>query len=165
MVETITKAELLERMQAAYAHFEALLTPLSEEQMTTAGVNGQWSVKDNLAHLTAWHEYLLGNLRGVVAGRELPSTAPDLPSEDEINEYYYQKYKDLPLSEAQTAFHTSYQRIRETVQSMSDEMLNGPFPNSKSGNPVWPLIVGNTVEHYEEHGATIQNWLRGTEGE
>ncbi|HEY4384036.1 MAG TPA: DinB family protein, partial [Ktedonobacteraceae bacterium] len=51
------KAELLTHIQAEYDRFEALLASLSEEQMTIPGVNGTWSVKDNLAHLTTWQDY------------------------------------------------------------------------------------------------------------
>ena len=51
------KDELLAMIQSGYEQFEALLATLSEGQMTIAGVNGSWSVKDNLAHLTAWENY------------------------------------------------------------------------------------------------------------
>ena len=59
MTEMVAKAALLQRIQAEYKQFETLLTPLSEEQMTTPGVNSAWTVKDNVAHLTTWQDYLL----------------------------------------------------------------------------------------------------------
>ena len=30
--------------------------------MTTPGVNSAWTVKDNIAHLTTWQDYLLDQL-------------------------------------------------------------------------------------------------------
>ena len=65
MTEQLDKAELLANMQAGYNSFEALLAGLNENQMTTPGVNGAWSVKDNLAHLSAWHLRQLALLQGV----------------------------------------------------------------------------------------------------
>jgi len=44
-ISTANKAELLTHIQAEYDCFEALLASLSEEHMTTPGVNGTWSVK------------------------------------------------------------------------------------------------------------------------
>jgi hypothetical protein len=158
MPETIAKTALLDNIQSGYNQFEALLAPLSEEQMTIPAVNGPWSVKDNIAHLTAWHDYLLNQLQGVIDGEKPPKFMPGL-SEDEINEGFYQQNKDRPLAEVMADFRLSYQRILAAVQSITEEALNAPFPWRKNGNAAWGLIAGNTYEHYEEHGNIIQRWL------
>lgn len=158
MPETIAKTALLDNIQSGYNQFEALLAPLSEEQMTIPAVNGPWSVKDNIAHLTAWHDYLLNQLQGVIDGEKPPKFMPGL-SEDEINEGFYQQNKDRPLAEVMADFRLSYQRILAAVQSISEEALNAPFPWRKNGNAAWGLIAGNTYEHYEEHGNIIRRWL------
>lgn len=157
--ETVEKAELLRRIQAGYDQFEAILAPLSEAQMTTPSVNGPWSVKDNLAHLTVWQNYLLDQLQGILTSQKPPEFMPGLSSEDEINERVYQENKDRPLGEVQAAFRASYQRVLAAVQVMSEEAINVPSPWSTSGDPLWPFIVGNSFGHYEEHGGIIQRWL------
>lgn len=159
MPETVAKAELLDRIQAGYRQFEAILAPLSEAQMTTSGVNGLWSVKDNLAHLTVWQNYLLDQLQGILANQQPPEFMPGLSTEDEINERVYQENKDRPLAEVLADFRASYQRVLAAVQAMSEESLNAPSPWSASGNPIWPFVAGNTYGHYEEHGGIIQRWL------
>ena len=50
------KAELLAAIQEERAHLERLLSPLSEEQLCQPVLGGQRSVKDILAHLTAWEQ-------------------------------------------------------------------------------------------------------------
>lgn len=158
MPETIEKTALLDDIQNGYKRFEALLTPLSEEQMTIPAVNNSWSIKDNIDHLTAWHDYLLNQLQGILDGQQPPAFMPGL-SEDEINEGFYQENKDRPLAEVIADFRLSYQRILASVQNISEEVLNAPFPWSKSHNAVWDLVAGNTYEHYEEHGGIIRRWL------
>ena len=158
MPETIAKATLLDNIQNGYKQFEALLTPLSEEQMTIPAVNSTWTVKDNIDHLTAWQEYLLNQLQGILDGQQPPAFMPGL-SEDEINEGFYQENKDRPLAVVIADFRLLYQRVLASVQSISEEALNAPFPWSKSDNVVWGLIAGNTYEHYEEHGGIIRRWL------
>ena len=157
--EKVEKAELLKRSQDGYAQLEALLAPLSAAQMTTPDVNGPWSVKDNLAHLTVWQDYLLSRLQGISSGKEPPEFMPGLNTEDEQNERIYQENKARPLPEVQAAFRASYQRVLAAVQATSEESLNAPVP-WRDGNPIWPTIVGNTFGHYEEHGDIIRRWLR-----
>ncbi len=159
MQERIVKATLLDNIQAGYNQFETLLAPLNEDQMTTLTVNGTWSIKDNIAHLTAWQGYLLEHLQGVIDGKEPPEFMPGLTTEDEENERVYQDNRELPLAEVLAAFRASYQRVLATVQNVSEESMNAPLPWSKSGNPAWSLIAGNTYEHYEEHGNIIRRWL------
>lgn len=158
-----TKAELLERIQGGYNQLEAILAPLSETQMTNPTVNGTWSVKDNLAHLTTWQDYALSQLQGVLAHKEPPEFMPGLSGEDEINEHVYQENKDRPLAEVLAAFRASYQQVLAAVQATDEEILETPAPWSKSGDPLWPFIVGNTFGHYEEHGGNIQRWLEQTQ--
>ena len=71
-VRPVDKAALLANIQAGYDQLEALLASLSEEQMTIPGVNGSWSVKDNLAHLTAWQSYQAARQEGILNGVEPP---------------------------------------------------------------------------------------------
>ncbi len=158
MPEPIAKATLLDNIQSGYSQFETILAPLSEEQMIIPTVNGTWSIKDNIAHLTAWQGYLLDQLQGVIAGKEPPEFMPGLSTEDEINERVYQENKDRPLAEVLATFRASYQQVLATVQAMGEEILNAPIPWSNKGTPIWLLIAGNTYWHYEEHGNIIRRW-------
>jgi hypothetical protein len=157
----IEKTELLERMQAGYAQFEALLTSLKQEQMTIPGVNGNWSIKDHIAHLLAWQDHLQELLQAVLDGKkEPPKPEQEFSTVDEINEYIYQKHKDRSLAEVLAAFRASYQRVLSTVQALSQESLNAPFPWYEDDNPIGPLAAGDTYQHYEEHRSMIQRWLQ-----
>ena len=153
------KAALLAMIQAGYDQLEALLATLTAEQMTIPGVNGSWSVKDNLAHLAAWQSYQAARMQGVLDGVEPPPLAPGLEEEDEINEYLYQQYKDRPLADVLADFRASYQRVLATTRALSWEALNGPFPWNDNGVPVGAYTLGNTSGHYALHQEIIQHWL------
>ena len=98
MVETIEKAALGEKVQSVYEQLNTLLATLSEEQKTTPGVNGSWSVKDNLAHITAWQYLLPARIQSWITGQEPAEFPPEFKTEDEVNEYIYQQNKDRPLA-------------------------------------------------------------------
>src|SRR6266568_6179621 len=66
MEEQIDKTTLLDKIRTEYAAFERLLAPLDEKQMTTAGINGEWSIKDDLDHITAWQQSLFDLLKAAI---------------------------------------------------------------------------------------------------
>lgn len=153
------KAALIATIQAGYDQFEVLLASLSEEQMTLPNVNGSWSIKDNLAHLAVWQNYQAARLQGTLDGVEPPNPTPGLETEDEENEYYYQQNKDRPLADVLADFRAAYQRVLAATLALSWEALNKPFPWYDNDVPVGAYTLGNTSEHFEEHGGIIQRWL------
>jgi len=153
------KAELLASIQAGYEQFAALLTSLRVEQMSTPGVNGSWSIKDNLAHLSAWQNYQAARLEGIPAGAEPSDPTSGLETEDEINEYFYQQYKARPVEAVLADFRSSYQRVLAATQALSWEALTSPFPWYDNDVPVVAYTIGNTTGHYKAHSEIIQHWL------
>src|SRR5690349_5907186 len=125
MQEPFSKARLLESMQRGFAEFEAFLAPLSEQQMTTPGVNDAWSIKDNLAHLVAWQQHALRLLQGV-SNNVSPANQYQGMTEEQINEQIYQQNKDRPLSEVMAEFRSSYQQVLESTQNLTQEEMEKP---------------------------------------
>src|SRR5690348_5097675 len=156
MPEYTDKAVLLADINDSYAKFKVQLAPLSEEQLTTPGVNGTWSIKDNIAHLSAWHKVLLARLQAVRDHTRYESTFAGL-DDDTINERFYLQNKTHSLHDVLTEFDFLHQQVVQTLESMTDEQINKP-QDWLGGRPVLDYIPGDTVEHYEEHGQIIQAW-------
>jgi hypothetical protein len=53
------KSELLTRLREAYQRWEAFLDQVGLARMDQPGVNGDWSMKDIIAHLTGWNRWLV----------------------------------------------------------------------------------------------------------
>ncbi|HZR42065.1 MAG TPA: ClbS/DfsB family four-helix bundle protein [Ktedonobacteraceae bacterium] len=158
MTEHMDKTQLLNEIRTSYANFEAVLASLSTEQMITPGVNGTWSIKDNIAHLSTWQRVLLNRLEAVHNNTTPSEELYDEETVDAVNERFYQQDKPRSLDDVLTEFRSLYQQVVEQVQAISDEDLNRPL-SWREGEPIWPTIVGNTNEHYQEHMQIIQNWL------
>src|SRR6266481_3202660 len=99
--ESMDKAQLLDEMNRGYTALETILAPLNQAQMTTPGVNGDWSIKDILAHLNAWQDYLVIRLQAATRN-EVPAVGV-LSDEDEgntvdrLNADFYEENKARPL--------------------------------------------------------------------
>ena len=162
MSELMNKTSLLDAMRSGYAALEKTLAPLDEVQITTPGVNGTWSIKDNIAHIVTWQHILRDRLHAA-ARDETPTPYGSDPADEDIdrlNEQFYQQSKSRPLADVLVDFRTTYAQIEEAVQSTSEEDLIDPqrFAWAK-GIPLWRYVAGDTYEHYLEHITLIQEWL------
>ena len=97
----MNKSELLNWLKEEYRQWEALLDQIGLARMDQPGVNGDWSMKDVVAHLTGWNRWLI--LRLQAAGRGDPEPPPPWPAqiqaEDEINAWIYESNRGRSLRE------------------------------------------------------------------
>lgn len=161
MAVQMDKSSLLHEMSNGYTALEDILAPLDQAQMTTPGVNGDWSIKDILAHLNAWQDYTVIRLQAAARNEEPAVHGPaDDEETDKMNARFYEENKSRPLDEVLADFRTTYRQIEEGVQALNSEDLFEPkrFTWMKD-NALWELVAGNTYEHYQEHIQSIQEWL------
>jgi hypothetical protein len=157
MSEHISKPQLLEKMRSGYAAFNALLSSLSETQLNTPDINDSWSIKDNIAHISAWQRRQIANNQAVHEGIDRPDPTPGM-SIDEINEMYYQQNKNRALTDVLDEFHETARLLQESVEALTEEQLHSPV-SWLDGGTLAPRVAGNSYEHYEEHSEIIERWL------
>lgn len=155
------KATLLDNMSAGHDALEKILTPLSEAQMTVPGVNGEWSIKDVLAHLAAWQHRTLDRLHA--AARNEKPGLPGISTEEEmnkLNEQFYEENKSRPLAEVMADLRRTHLQMLDAVQALSDESLTDPHRFAwLEGTALWELVAGNSYDHISEHIEPIREWL------
>ena len=161
MADPTNKAELLEQMQRGYASFEALLASLSPEQRNVPGVNGEWAIKDILAHLAAWQTRVSVRLEALARHAEDPLERIDTDEQtDKFNDVIFAANRARPLSEVEAEFQAAVERLRVNVEQADEQDL---FESGRSawldGLPLWQNVAGNTFEHYAEHAPVIEAWL------
>ena len=156
------KATLLDNISAGHEMLVKVLSPLDETQMTAVGVSGDWSIKDILAHLTAWQKCLLTDMQDAKSGDEPATSALNITGEemDRLNEQFYQGNKAQPLNEVLTDFHSTHSQLLATVQAMSEEDLSDSDRFAwTDGKPLWQFVASETYEHSLEHIGAIRRWL------
>ena len=157
MSEHITKATLHQSMQQSYTQLDSLLASLTPEQLITPGVNGKWSIKDNLAHITDWIGYILQLDQAVFHSITFVNPYAN-QEDDEINEVSYQAAKDLSYTEVRSRFQQAFQHLLNDVEVLSEDQLNA-VPAGAS-RVLGLSIFESSVEHLQEHRELIENWLK-----
>ena len=158
MDETTIKSELLSDLDQEWAHVERICFSLSEAEMLTPGVQGDWSVKDILVHISAWEKYLLDRLEYILSGQQ--PLYPAMASWDDVHRFNAQVYaenKDRPLTSVIIEFRSLYRGVMTVLEALDDQVLSMPysydFPDDNL--TVLHLIRANTFEHYREHCIVI----------
>lgn len=164
MAASMDRDTLLDNMHKGYDELDALLITFTPAQLTITGVSDTWSIKDILAHLTAWQQRTLDRLDAAAQHTE-PRT-PNLANDEEmnqLNERFYQENGERDLAEVLANYHAAYQQMVTAVEQAADEDLfsAGRF-SWLDETLLWELVAGNTYEHIQEHIGAIQNWLETT---
>ena len=143
----MTKKELLDREEHAWRDLCALFDRTPEDAWEKPGVDGDWSMKDVMAHVAAWHAVTTDRLEGLRSTGELPG-APDV---DSFNEEQYLRCKEITLHDIRAISGGSRHRYREEVGQVEDPVAD----------PIAQVVVANGDGHYAEHVPDIEAFLKG----
>ncbi|MGI8858036.1 MAG: ClbS/DfsB family four-helix bundle protein [Thermomicrobiales bacterium] len=153
MADPTTKAELLDQVRAMYLALDAAIDPILPAQMSVPGVNGAWSVKDTLAHLTFWHRNLLARLDGIASNAQMSvGTAID---DDIWNQRCFTANRDRALDDVLADLWRTQQAVLDALDALPEAML---FNAGAHGGALWEATDGSILGHYPEHLAQIERW-------
>ncbi len=144
------KTEILEQIRTTRQQFEDVLVRVEPARMTEPGVNGEWSVKDVLAHIAWWEQHLLRRLR--TGNDDLSVEGEDgRVTTDRANAEVYALNRERPLVEVRAEYDASYREVLAAIESLSDDEL--------VSDEVYDAIAWDTFRHYPEHTAMLGKWL------
>jgi uncharacterized damage-inducible protein DinB len=166
-VGVTSKAQLLERMRAERARWEATINAVEKSRLTEPGFAGVWSVRDVIAHITAYERWLLDNIeaweRGVPAAKSVIS-GKDLEAR---NHAAHEQTLRLSLGEVQAQARQVWQRLLAAVERTPEadllELERAPTFVTKGwgrDTRLWEAIDGLTWEHYDEHYPNFAAWTK-----
>ena len=152
----IDKATLLNNVRSGRARLDALLGSFTDEQMARPGVEGDWSVKDVIAHIS-WHEReIVRMLKARSLEEGVASEWWGLPTH-ERNRAIYDSNRDRSLQEVLAESRQVYAELGELLAGLSETDLTDPgrYKDMPAEWQPWKLIAENTYEHYHDHATAI----------
>jgi hypothetical protein len=157
---SMTGARLAAILQEERERWNTLVAQVSQDRMEMPGVEGDWSVKDLIAHLT-WYE------RAVVEGAQQILTTGTFTrrrrgdlSLDENNVQIAAASRDRSVREVQDEAAQVFAQLLAVVNACPDQILNDPTLLGLPEDLVpWMAIANNSYAHYREHEPALQAWL------
>jgi len=159
------RTELLDQVAAGWYEWLALLSTLTPAEMVRPELPGGWSVKDAIAHI-AFYEEWVGTF---VATRVWPPAKhPSLetPDMDARNDAFFALNKDRALDDVLAESHRVHQQLVNAIAALTDEEYHDRELLGTPPDEEWALekmIDGNTFKHYLEHAEVIREWLASRE--
>jgi hypothetical protein len=157
----LNREVILERIRTERRRLEQNLAQVPSGEMETAGVVGEWSVKDVLAHLVDWEQRFLGWYEAGRRGERPAVPAPGIGWDelDLLNRQIYQRNRGRPLEEVLTDFHASYARVFAVIRDIPEDEIFTPGRYSWLGeNAMVGPILANTANHYRWAKGHIRAW-------
>ncbi len=110
---------ILQRLETQLEVIPVLLTGATPESVAARPVSGQWSARENLAHLARYHAVLLERIR-----RILEEDRPDLGRYRAEEDPAWPEWSDLSLEEILARLTALRAETVGVITSLSDEETN-----------------------------------------
>jgi hypothetical protein len=160
------KAELLVFIERDWALIQTFLSGLSLQQLTQIKNSDGWTIKDHVAHLSAWHRGIVAFLKGIPRyhGLGIPEEVYASHDVDAMNAIIFEAHRDELWEDVRAEFQRSRDEILSLVMPLSDEELQKPYHHFVPAEPedtreAIIAIYVNTAEHYIEHLEWMQAML------
>jgi hypothetical protein len=156
----MTAARLGAVLRDERAQWNALLAEVGPERMDVPGVEGTWSVKQIVAHLT-WYENVI-----VEGAQQLMSTGTYVReglralSMDERNAVLAEQSRGRPVQDVLAEAEQVFGQLLTVIAACPDDLLNDPRRLGLPDDVVpWMAVANNSYGHYQEHAQAIRAWL------
>ena len=165
------KSELLYWLQDEYRQWEGLLDQVGPERMEQPGVNGDWSMKDIVAHLTGWQPGVLAQLQAAQRGQSEPPPPwlAQLQTDDEINAWIYESNRGRSLREVLDESRQVFQQLLRVVEGLPEDIqIEQVHQGARVYHLVWlegqRFQPGEFFDHFhDDHESDVRAWLARVE--
>jgi len=145
---SITRDELLNRMDHGWTMFEALVARVPAAQFGAPTSSG-WALGSMLAHVAAWHDETTHRLyRYMATGHQQPPPNEGDASDDAYNARVVDETRDRTPDQILHSLRRSYARLRGAVAELGAELDDEGWVSA--------IVGGNSYAHYEEHQPEVE---------
>jgi len=166
-----TKKQFISKLLNERDKFELLLNRIGfTRRMTMKGVIGNWSIKDVIAHIWAYEQFIADRMHEITHAEtytpcitlaELdtfrdefgyPDFGSALLDDDTSNAWVYERYKNVSLEDIVAQELQAFTSIVSALEKMPEDTL-------KDHN-LYNRVADHTYFHYREHTRSIKAWLK-----
>ncbi len=146
----MNREQLLKRIDSAWTAFTESCAGLTDQQMLEPGVEGDWSVRDLLTHVSIWEDETLKYLPLIAEGGRTPHYA-EQGGIDAFNARAVEARRGLTLDEVKDQLAETHRRLLAYVQSVPEELF-------ATETRFRHRLRIDTYSHYPEHTEAIRSW-------
>jgi hypothetical protein len=142
--------QVLRELDETFAGLQATYKDLSEARKRVV-MQGTWSVKDILAHISGWHREMAGALARIARGERAVPEGVDYSNFDAWNARFVEGARATPVAEVEKELTDSFAAFRQAVGALPENRL---IP----GRTADRIVHEAGMDHYRHHAAQIRAW-------
>jgi hypothetical protein len=146
--------QVLARLAAAWTDFEESYAGMPDERLLVPGVQGRWSIRDIIAHVTWWEEEALRHLPLVRDGGRPARYWVTYGGIDAFNALMTERRRGLSLAEVRRQHDEVHARLVDCVRTTPEALYTRETRFRRR-------LRLDTYGHYPHHARAIRKWLRG----
>lgn len=157
---------MISQLHTDRRQLEELLSTLTPEEMEIEAAQGDRSVKDIIAHITAWERYGIVWIQSLAKGQKpempVPETSMDAVRQNMaiMNAEIHKKNENRPLQDILEESRYSYKMLVKEIEALPTERLDETFNYEWSEEPVLGRhLIAWRYWHYRAHLKHIQEWI------
>jgi hypothetical protein len=156
----LKRTELLTQLIRVRGELQTLLDDLGEGHLETPGAVDAWSVRDVLAHITAWEVDMLTNLGRVKRGAKPGTTQWNEQTVQRQNETWHAEMHDRPLRSVLADFDGVRKQTLRVLEGLTDQEAAQP-QLWLQGRSLAEYVTAMTLDHEREHLEHLRQWRDG----
>ena len=150
MRDISTSQQLISEIDAAAARIDTAIAGLTDEQASRPADDG-WSVKDQLNHLTCWHEMRFFEVSRIARGGRASFPLTDEKGVENLNNQIVKNRRLLPLSQVVADLHFACEMVKQAITSAPADLALSNFQE------IGPVGAGHDISHAD----LIERWRKG----
>lgn len=161
----MTGARLSGILRIERDRWNALLAQIGPDRMEDPGVEGVWSAKELVAHLTWYEQRVIEGARQALSTGTFTRSGTGLAAltMDERNARIAEESRSRPVSDVLAEAEQVFGQLVAAVAACPEDILNNPRILGLPDDVVpWMLVANNAYAHYREHEQSIRAWLDRT---
>ncbi len=143
--------QLLSEIDAAAERVRAAIAGLTDEQASRAAADG-WSVKDQLTHMTFWHEMRFFEISRIARGGRYGFPPTSEEGVEHINNQMVQNRRSLPLNQLVADLDFAREMVKQAVLACAEDRLDQGLYGE--------IGIQGGAAHEIEHAGLIENWRK-----
>src|SRR5258706_14403502 len=147
-------------LQAERTQWNGLLAQVGLERMEVPGVEGEWSVKEVVAHLTWYEQSIVEGAQQVLRTGTFTRRRPAGVGLDELNAQIAAASRTRPASDVLAEADAVFGRLLAVIAACPEDILNDPQRLGLPEDMVpWMGVANNSYAHYRQHETALRAWL------
>ncbi len=159
----MTGTRLADILQAERIQWNGLLAQVGLDRMEVPGVEGDWSVKELVAHLTWYEQGIVEGARQALSTGTFTRRRPAGLGLDELNASIAAESRARPASDVLAEADEVFGQLLALIAACPEDILNDP---RRLGLPEdmmpWMGVANNSYAHYRQHEPALRAWLEQT---